>query len=172
MKKKRVKLYNVIFPIWMLWLFPQTWLVALPANFLIDFLVIVFSMRYLQIPDRKSKVKKVILKTWLCGFAADFVGTFLMILIVFLDFDRNTAFGRWWYDCVSDPVCLNPFGSIWAFLWVTFCVAVTAFCIYNLNKKICLSGIDLEEGQKKKLAWSMAVLTAPYLFYLPTEWLW
>lgn len=171
-KQNCVKLYNAIFPIWMLWLFPETWIVILPANFLIDLLVIVLTMRHLQIPDRKRKAKKIIFKTWLCGFAADFVGNFLMFAIVFLDFGGNTAFGRWWQDCVSNPVSFNPFSSIWAFLWVTICVAVTALCIYGLNKKICLAGTDLEERQKKKLALSLAVFTAPYLFYLPTEWFW
>lgn len=165
-----IKLYNVIFPIWMLWLFPQTWVVILPANFLIDLLVIVLTMRHLQIPDIKRKAGGMIFKTWLCGFAADFVGNFLMIAIEFPEFDINTAFGRWWYDYVSGPAVFNPFSSIWAFLWVTICVIVTALCIYGLNKKICLAGTDLEEWQKKKLALSLAVFTAPYLFYLPTEW--
>ena len=33
MNKNSIKLYNVIFPIWLLWLIPITWLVVLPANF-------------------------------------------------------------------------------------------------------------------------------------------
>jgi len=36
MKKNQVKIYNLIFPIWLLWLIPATWIVVLPANFLID----------------------------------------------------------------------------------------------------------------------------------------
>ena len=34
--KKEVRLYNVLFPIWLLWIFPQVWLVLLPGNLLID----------------------------------------------------------------------------------------------------------------------------------------
>ena len=33
------KLYNLILPLWLLWIFPQTWLVVLPANFIVDLLV-------------------------------------------------------------------------------------------------------------------------------------
>ena len=46
--KKEIKLYNVIFPIWMLILIPPLWLVVLPGNFLIDLLVLYISMRILK----------------------------------------------------------------------------------------------------------------------------
>lgn len=32
----RVKLRNVLFPIWFLYLYPPLWLYVIPANFLID----------------------------------------------------------------------------------------------------------------------------------------
>ena len=35
MKPKDVRLYNVLFPFWMLMLFPTVWLIVLPGNFLI-----------------------------------------------------------------------------------------------------------------------------------------
>lgn len=170
MKKSKVTLYNLILPIWLLWIFPQTWLVILPANFLIDLLVIVLTMRHLRITEIHSRAKKVILRTWLCGFAADFVGTFLMLFADFLDLDANTTFGRWWIDNLVNPVELCPFENIWAFLWVTACVALSAAVIYLLNVKFCLKKAGLEEPERKKLALSLAIFTAPYLFYLPTEW--
>lgn len=34
--KKEVRLYNVLFPIWLLWIFPQVWRFLLPGNLLID----------------------------------------------------------------------------------------------------------------------------------------
>lgn len=37
---KQVKLYNVIFPIWLLLIFPPVALIALAGNFIIDSLVI------------------------------------------------------------------------------------------------------------------------------------
>lgn len=170
MKKEKIKLYNVIFPLWMLWLFPQTWFAILPANFLVDLLVVVLTMRYLGIPDVKSNAKKVILRTWLCGFAADFVGTLMMFAVNLADIPGNTPFGEWWYDELVGPLCSNPFESVWAFLWTAVCVLAAAGIIYLLNWKFCLKRADMEEIQKKKLALSLAVFTAPYLFYLPTKW--
>ena len=46
---KKVRLYNVVFPIWLLWIVPVTWLVVLPANFIIDLAIILIALRLLKI---------------------------------------------------------------------------------------------------------------------------
>ena len=68
MEKKNNTLYNLIFPVWMLLLFPPVWLVVLPANYAVDLLVTRLTMRYLKMEDRKEKAKKVIVKVWIFGF--------------------------------------------------------------------------------------------------------
>ena len=41
MTKNNLRLYNILFPIWLFWLWPTViWLVILPANFVIDTLVL------------------------------------------------------------------------------------------------------------------------------------
>ena len=60
--KKDVKLYNVLFPFWMLLLFPQMWLIVLPGNFIIDSLVLLISMAVLKISDKKQWYNQHILK--------------------------------------------------------------------------------------------------------------
>ena len=30
--KRTVRLYNILLPIWLLWIFPQVWLIVLPGN--------------------------------------------------------------------------------------------------------------------------------------------
>lgn len=169
-KSKDVTLYNLIFPIWLLWLVPITWLVVIPANFVIDLLVVVLTLRHLKISDVKAKAKSVIIKTWLVGFAADFIGTAGMYLSNYLEFDMKTPFGEWWYYNITNAVAYNPFDSIFAILWITVCVMITSVFIYLLNYKLCFRKLEIEDEQKKKLALSLAIFTAPYLFYLPTAW--
>jgi hypothetical protein len=169
-KGKNVTLYNLIFPIWLLWLFPTTWIVVLPANFLVDLLVIVLTLKFLKVQDIWQKVKPVIFRVWIFGFIADFIGTAAMYMANVIDFDYNTKLGKWWYDNISNPVSYNPFHGIYSFLWITACVIITALFIYLFNNKICLKKVDLDKIQKKKLALSLAIFTAPYLFYLPTKW--
>lgn len=169
MDKKYVKLNNLIFPIWILWLIPVTWIIVLPANFLIDLLVIVLTMKCMKIQDIKHKAKTVILRVWVFGFVADFIGTAAMFLANIINFDYETQMGKWWYKNITNAVSYNPFESIYAFLWVTICVVLTAFFIFLFNFKFCLKKSDLSDIHRKKLALSLAIITAPYLFYLPTS---
>ena len=170
MKKKSIKLYNVIFPIWPLCLIPMTWLVVLPANFLIDLLVVVLTMKYLKVKEIKLNAKSVILKVWIFGFISDFIGTASMFIANVIDFNYETPLGKWWYNNIKNAVSYNPFESIYAILWVTTCVIITSFFIYLFNYKFCLKKSTLDSEQKKKVALSLAIFTAPYLFYLPTAW--
>jgi len=80
--KNRVKLYNVLFPFWMLLLFPQMWLVILPGNFIIDSLVLIIGMSALKIVDKKQWYKKHILKIFLFGMLSDIIAAGYMLLMV------------------------------------------------------------------------------------------
>ena len=158
-------LYNVIFPIWMLLLFPQLWIITLPLNLFIDWSVLWFTLGHLQVPKerRKRKCKRVILLVWLLGFIADFMGAFLMFVWNIVDFEE-VSFGN--------AIMYHPFQRFDSFLWVSFCVVITGSIIYYFNRHIALRNLPLEEGALHKLALSLAIFTAPYLFYLPTAWFW
>jgi len=170
MKNNSVKLYNLIFPIWILWLIPITWIVVLPANFIVDLIVVVLTMKYLKVQNVKQHAKLVIFRVWIFGFIADFIGTVSMFMANVIDFDYETQLGKWWYSNISNAVSYNPFESFYAVLWVTVSVAISAFFIYLFNYKFCLKKSNLDNSQKKKLALSLAIFTAPYLFFIPTSW--
>lgn len=162
--RKDVKLYNVLFPIWMLCLFPVTWLIVLPGNYIIDFAVVALTMKFLKLPDIINTTKTVISKVWIMGFVADFIETAGMYLSNFLDswVDSDFSYG------LMFAVNYNPFESIWGLLWVTVCVILTAVLIYIFNYKWCLKKAEFDDAQRKKVALSLAIFTAPYLFYLPS----
>lgn len=170
MSNRGVKLYNIIFPIWLLWIIPITWIVVMPANFIIDLIVVVLTLKYLKVTDIKSKAKSVILKTWILGFVADFIGTVFMFLSNIISFDTTTQFGRWWYNNITNAVAYFPFSSVYSILWITICLMITSAFIYIFNYKICFKKLEIQDTKKKKLALSVAIFTAPYLFYLPTAW--
>lgn len=168
MQNKTV-LYNLLLPLWLLWILPITWIVILPGNFLIDLLVLVLTMKHLNISDKKQQAKKSILRIWLCGFVADFIGALGMLLAELIEFDYSTTLGKWWNHNITNPVAFNAFSNIWSFLWVGVCVFISAFFIYLFNYRFCLNKTELEKEQKKKVALAMAVFTAPYLFYFPSD---
>ncbi|ROR29211.1 hypothetical protein EDD66_103147 [Mobilisporobacter senegalensis] len=170
-EKTNLKLYNVIFPIWLLWLFPMTWLVILPSNFLIDTIVVLITLKVLKLSGQ-GIYKKIIFKVWGFGFLSDFIGTFIMFSPSLIDgfLDYESPMGKWWYENLTNAVSYNPFESIFSFLWVTFAIIITSLFIYIFNYKISLRKVEIENALKKKIALSIAIFTAPFFFYLPTKW--
>ena len=172
MKKNQTKLYNVILPIWLLVIFPFTWIIILPLNFLIDTLVLKLTMKYLKIEKRKEIYKMTIFKTWILGFLADFIGAALLLIAPFCLSERvndNSTFGII-VDKLSQ-IMINPFDNIYSIVITIIAVIITAYFIYLFNYKFALKKVFtegyLEDKDMRKIALSMAVFTAPYVFFLP-----
>lgn len=166
--KRETKLYNVMFPLWFLLILPASWIVVIPANFVIDLLALFLTMKFCKMPDIGKNLKSAVLKTWILGFAADLIGAAGMFLAGIGGDYLPGAFGEWFMGHIGNAVVMNPFQTIGGFLWTAFFVALAGFFIYLFNLKLCLNKTTLDLSQKKKLAISMAVFTAPYLFFLPT----
>lgn len=146
--KKDVTLYNVLFPLWMLLLFPVLWLIVLPGNFIIDSIVLMISMLIMKMPEKKDFYKKNILKIFGFGLLADAVGSVYM-LIMMIGFELGRM-GDEWYLTV--PALLIASGLIFVFnYFITF---------KSFDKK-----------KRFKLALVFAVATAPYTFLVPSGWL-
>ena len=80
MDNKSIKLYNLIFPVYMLWLMPPAFLVVAILNFIIDSIVILITKKFLKIENIFSKYKKVILKVWLFGKMLQLLGDNFAVL--------------------------------------------------------------------------------------------
>ena len=147
MQNKPVRLYNVLFPLWFLMIFPVMWLIVLPGNFLIDSLVLIISLRVLKIGERKSWYKRHILPIFGFGLLADVIGAaflFLMLVLEVYNFDNEP-----W---LTIPAMLLSAGLIFVFnYFVTFRKA--------------------EKPIRRRLALTFAIGTAPYTFLVPSSWL-
>lgn len=165
--KKELRLYNVIFPVWLLWLFPQLFLFVAPANLLVDCLVLTLALVALKHPNKGAVVKKLWWKFWLLGFAADFIGVLLLLPGIFLpDLMANA---HWAYD-VSMAMIANPFLHPAAFLWVLLGVALAGVCIYFFDKRAIKKCGLLSPRETHVVALTMALVTAPWLFFIPLYW--
>ena len=54
--KSSIEFYNMIFPIWLIWLFPLTWILILLGNFIIDSLVLLITLKVLNINEKKKYI--------------------------------------------------------------------------------------------------------------------
>lgn len=170
MKRKNTKLYNIIFPVWIIAMFPPFIFVTLPLNFIIDRLVLVCTMKHLHTDNYRQIVKKCIWKVWGLGFLADFVGAVFIWNAHQLEHLFPPQYSEWTYRCFCYAVRYNPFNNIWSFLWTAGCIILSAVCIYFFNMKISLRNTAFSIQEKKRICLSLAVFTAPYLFLVPIEW--
>lgn len=146
-KKNVIKFYNVLFPFWMLMLFPVTWLIVIPGNFLIDSLVLLVSLAVLKIADKKQWYKRYILKIFAFGMLSDIIGAAYMMLMIVLEIGR-----------MGDEPYLTIPGLL-----------ISAVMIFVFNYFVTFRMI--EKSLRIKLALIFAVVTAPYTFLVPSSWL-
>ena len=147
-KNNDVKLYNLLFPFWMILLFPQIWLVVLPGNFIIDSIVLIISMILLKIADKKQWYKRHIIKIYLFGMISDIIGAGYMLLLM-------TVF---------------DVGSMGDELYLTApALVISSVLIFILNYFITFKKSD--KLLRLKLSIIFALVTAPYTFLIPSSWL-
>jgi hypothetical protein len=146
--KKDVRLYNVLFPVWMLMTLPVIWWIVIPGNFLIDSLVLVIAMKVLRQENRKEFYKGHILPVFFFGFLADILASLPMWGMVMLDL--GGIYG-------DSPLLTIP-GVVLAG------VLIYLFDYYVSFRK-------LEKPLRKKLALTFAIATAPYTYLIPSQWI-
>lgn len=154
--KRDIKLYNVMFPIWMFIFLPTVlWLIILPVNFAVDSLVVLLVLGRLGLENRREIWKKSITRVWIYGFVADFIGAALTLLLL-------VVFDRWFYVSLE-----MPFGQLLALPGVV----LAGIFIYLLNRHFPFKNCGLESEAIKKLSLALAVFTAPYTMLWPIEWM-
>lgn len=150
MKKKEVRLYNVLFPVWILVTLPGLWYLVIPGNFIVDSLVLVIAMKMLKMEYRMEFYRDHILKVFLLGFLADILASVPMWLSMFYWEELGGPYG--------DSLLLTVPGVVLAgvLIWVFN---------YFITFRKC------EPTLRRKLALTFALATAPYTFLIPSRWL-
>lgn len=147
-KNNDVKLYNVIFPFWAILLFPQSWLIVLPGNFVIDSIILIISMFLLKISDKKQCYKLNIFKIFIFGLLSDIVGSGYMLLMSIV-FQLGIT-GEEFY--LTIPALI-----------------ISTACIFALNYFVTFKNTN--KILRLKLSLIFALFTAPYTFLIHTSWL-
>ena len=153
-RKHGIRLYNVLFPAWMFYLFPSwLWLFILPANFAVDSLVLCLAMRRLGIAGRREIWRKSILRIWAFGFLSDFLGALLTLgLMLLID-----AFHLSW------DIYLFPGTTLLAIPGVV----LSGVLIYLLDRRYAFAKCLSDERQIHELSLALAFFTAPYAMLIP-----
>ncbi len=162
------RLYNLILPVWMLWIFPPFIFLVLGANFVVDSVVLLLMLCVLKTGTIWKNYRECIWKVWGFGFLADAIGAaFLFVIseIFYLIGINNEAFS--YLNDIRWNIEYDPYSNIYAFLLTVLAIAISLISIYLFNLKISFRKLDVSLIQRKKLALALAALTAPYLFLWP-----
>jgi len=130
---KETKLYNVIFPIWLLLFFPPVILVTIVGNFIIDSLVICLCYFAFKLSDNlalKTFYTGSIYKVWVFGFLSDLIGAAILFTTGILGDSLGIP-----YEIYS-AINFDPFSNPVAMAIIVFAMAVSALLIFLLNYKI------------------------------------
>lgn len=164
--KKDIRLYNVLFPIWILILFPQILVFLIPGNLVIDCLVLFFTLCALKHTQKGAVLKELWWKFWLLGFAADGVGVLWMVL-GWLPALLPGPLGDFWEETMLSSHMLRPWTHPLTFCWTLAAIAIAGVCIYFFDKRAMRTCGLLSEREKHTMALAMAMVTAPWLFFFP-----
>lgn len=140
-----MKLYNILFPIWLLFLVPTIWLIAIPLNFIIDSIILFISMKVFKIEDKKNFYLKHIFFIFLFGFLSDMLGALMLLTITVISSSISGL--ELWLALIG--------------------VLVASFFIFFFNYTFTFKKI--EEEQRRKLALIFALFSAPIAFLIPTS---
>lgn len=157
---------------YLLWLFPTIWITIAPANFIIDSVVVLLALSIWKIP-RKEIYKKTIFKVWGYGFLADLIGSLLLLAISLIShpiISNETLFSETIREAVNDfriAVEYNPFENIFAFMVTVLAIIISGLCIYKFNLKRTFKNIEIDDIYIKRMALTLAIVTAPYMLLIP-----
>ena len=159
---KNVKLYNILLPLWLIIFLPSyLWLALIPLNYIIDSAVLRWSLG--GMPDKGLFCRKHTWKICLAGFLSDLAGSLILLGVSIPVSEISEKF----YD-IGHAIMFYPFSDLIGLIIVVSGIAVSAACIYLLDKRI-LGKAGLGPELVKRSAIRLALITAPYLYLFPSR---
>lgn len=147
MKYRGVRLYELTFPVWFLFLLPPAWKSFFPMCFLLDSLVLLIAALAMKMPRPVVFYLRHILQVFVLGLAAYFLAIMLLMATIF-GLNVNG-------EDMNSPVLMIP------------TVLVAGGLIYLSGRYLSFRGCEM--SQRKKLSLILAITTAPYAFLLPPQ---
>ena len=170
--KRETRLYNVIFPIWILmfWPRPPVFLVTLFGNLAIDCAVVALALLSQRHPAKGTVLRQCWWKVWLYGFLSDVVGALWLAAGLFGAWALNADGSAGWVSDFATAMTVNPFRHPLALVWTAVGVAIAGVCIYYFDRRVFRRIPELDGRQSHILALTLAIVTAPWLFFIPMYW--
>lgn len=176
--KPHIKLYNAVFPPFMLiFLIPTLLIISLIGNFIIDSIVLAIISFYIYKKINLHFYGKKIFGVWSLGFLADTIGNGYLIAVSLLSGATYYEGNNLWrqilsgiYIAVNHSV-YDSFGgfSFWGFLFLLSGVIISGVLIFIFDYLFIFNDLSITKKQRIVSSLIFAIITAPYTFLLPKE---
>lgn len=157
----KVKLNNIFFAPWLILYFPIIWIFIIPINFIYDLILLLLILFILDIKNKKIVIKKSLIKIFLFGTIVNVIGACFIYLTKFLP--GNTFIG----ESIKLGIKRNPFFNIYSLIYIIIIFILLGVLLYYLNYNFTFQKI--ENNNRKKICFLLAIFMIPYFFLLPTE---
>lgn len=173
--KHETKLYNILFPPYMLvTIIPVISTIFMALNFIIDSLVLLIVLKFIYKKVNFTFYKKSILKIWIFGYIGDIVGALFLFIgsgfgypYVISHKNDNSSLG---YMIMSGLNNINNHIdqlNVYSYIYIAISILLASLVIFLLDYFFAFKKIDLTKKQRFLSSLAFAVITAPYTFLLP-----
>ena len=152
--KNTIKFYNLFIPVWMMFLMPPLLIISIVVNLIVDALVVIVVLKINKTELSSHTMYKTILKVFGLGYLADMIGLAILLILYRVFSSVINQFNIW----------ENPISVIVHFV----VIGITAIIIFNFNR-IVFRKLRIDEEVVFRLAMSMAIITAPWTFLIPSS---
>ncbi len=163
---QQIKLYNIIFPIWLMIFFPPVILITLIGNWIIDSAVLI-GCYFLFKPNKEMNwllfYKQNIVKVWLFGLLSDLIGAVILFACVGLQDFLGIS------NEVINGISFDPFSSFLALTLILVSMLISGLLILLFNFNFTFRDSIKDELTRWKTAAFIAIITLPWTFLLPTK---
>lgn len=151
-------------PMWALFLIPQAWWFVLPLTLIVACAAVILSLKIIgELWAWKDFLKKCLIRIFVVHCGCFIIASGFLLFWGFVP----AFFSEWWDKNIFIYICSNPFGNIFALLFVLAAVALAFFGVYFLDLRFTFKKLFIEEEKLKKLALLTAAFSSPYVFLLP-----
>lgn len=165
--KKEIKLNSfVLYPVWLLLLLPNYWLILAASVFIIQSIVLIGALKHLGFDDVPSVWRKSILWNSFYGFLSYLVASGLFTITLFVK--PHNGVSEWFIANISEPLVKNPFSNVFALLYALIVLLITGLLLFVANRAISFRKTALNELGVKKVCLYLAIFTSPYVVLLPS----
>lgn len=157
MKTHSGKLYNLIFPVYMILLVsPMMWVFMILGNFAVDSLVLLISLAWMKHPAPKDIWKKSIFRIVCFGFLSDLLGSLVNTLAAFWNLFP-------WFSS------LNPYMWPECAMAALPAIVIAGLLIYLFNSRFSFRKTSLSKKEIRIVSLALAIVTAPWVMMVPLD---